>query len=315
MPYCVICGKGQARLNPCNLCKSCKDINKGDIQNSVNTPENMHYSLGNITLTDKMTMANPTNHKDDNDTLDALIVIDREYNRINIERNVETISDPLDHSSNYESDSDSNLINVGVNFTTSPSLTFINPETIFNSTKCIPDVTLDINDDIPIILQTSQTYNKYDVVIDGIKDLQDFFKSSINNLYETIDFLKKELVEKNLQIQHLISGEAYVNKFDNENSLDKVSSGNSSDTVNTWIINGSVHNDSNKDEENITFAEESSIDSIHNDNNYSDSVNEIPYYADDETTRESSTSMLSSTIKTNSISLNQSQSINDQIST
>ena len=247
MPYCVICGKGQARLNSCNLCKRCK----------ANTPE----------------------------TIDDLTDIEHI-----IQRN-ETIPDPIVHSVNYVSDSTDDLIKVGVQFDTSPSA-----DIIFNS-KSSHDVTLDINDNIPIILETyetSETFNKYNVVVDGLKDLQDFLKSLINKQYETIDFLKKELDEKNLQIQHLISKEAYVNSFVREISP--------ADPV--------FNSTSNKDVEKSTLVCESSIDNNNDDNNSGN--DDISYYADDEENiKESSISMQPSTIITN-VSY---KTIDDQITT
>ena len=272
MPYCVICGKGQARLNSCNLCKICKATNKC---NYVNTPE----------------------------TLDVLTDIVHEH----IIQPNEKIPDPIVHSVNYVSDSNDDLIKVGVLFDTSPSVTSINPDIIFNCSNS-HDVTLDINDNIPIIFETSETsetFNKYNVVVDGIKDLQYFFKSLINKQYETIDFLKKELEEKNLQIQYLISKDAYVNNFDREISPAEFCPGNSSDTENTWTICGPIFNStSNKDVEKSTIACESSIDSILNDNNYNNSANDdISYYVDDEEKiQDSSISMPSSTIKTTNVS-------------
>ena len=268
MPYCVNCGKGQARLNSCNLCKSCKVINKC---NYVNTPE----------------------------TLDDLTDIVHEH----IIQPNETIPDPIVHSVNYVSDSNDDLIKIGVLFDTSPSVTPINPDINVNYSKSSHDATLDINDNIPIIFETSETsetFNKYNVVVDGIKELQVFLKSLINKQYETIDFLKKELDEKNLLIQHLISKDAYVNSFDREEI-------SPADPV--------FNSTSNKDVEKSTIVCESSIDSILNDNNddnnYAD--DDMSYYADDEENlQESSISMQSSTIKTTNGSY---QTIDDQITT
>ena len=57
-------------------------------------------------------------------------------------------------------------------------------------------LTLDINDDIPMFIQSSHNGNN-NMVTDGINNMKDCLKSTINKLYEMIDFLKEEQEEKN----------------------------------------------------------------------------------------------------------------------
>ena len=181
---------------------------------------------------------------DDNDILDELMSIGIVHTDKNVERNIETTKDSINVSyqsicdltdvdsfnvdSSYDADlsslNDSNLIKVGVEFETSPSLSFKNNlETPILSTNAndsitsIPNVTLDISDEIPIEIPIEFHSN---IVADGINDFKDYLKSTIDKLYETIDFLKQELEEKNILIRALTlrdgNGDRFINEFPDE---------------------------------------------------------------------------------------------------
>ena len=154
---------------------------------------------------------------------------------------------------NRDDDSDSSnnsLIKVGVNFETMPlidiNLTNLTTQVLSSESNVlntnfdehIPNITLDIEDEIPILVirpnYTDETLGRKnsinnnndnniiqidessDIVANGINDLKSYLQSTINKLYETIDFLKQELEEKNLLIRALTVREANGDIFEND---------------------------------------------------------------------------------------------------
>ena len=102
------------------------------------------------------------------------------------------------------------------------------------------NVTLDINDEILIVLNTAADAHR-DIVSGGINDLQDYLKSMIDKLYDTIDVLKQEardkkeiinkqnrkleyfkeeLLEENLLIRALTMRDANIGSFAFHNSTE-----------------------------------------------------------------------------------------------
>ena len=141
------------------------------------------------------------------------------------------MTESLNTISSYDSNSTNNsLIKVGVHFdiqqigmdSETPLLSDTN-ESNTNSDFNTVNITLDINDDIPIFIQSSYNENN-NIVTDGINDMKDCLKSTMNKLYEMIDFLKQELEEKNLLIRTLTLREAndgnFVNEYSNETAND-----------------------------------------------------------------------------------------------
>ena len=121
------------------------------------------------------------------------------------------MTDSSNTSSSHESSSSNgSLIKAGVSFNTkqidmdSQSLLLpdINLSNI-NHEIDILNVTLDINDVIPIVKEPTENGNG-NFVAEGINNLKDYLMLSIDKLYDTIDFLKQEIEEKNLLIRALI---------------------------------------------------------------------------------------------------------------
>ena len=127
-------------------------------------------------------------------------------------------------SSHVEDSHDSDTIvdeltKVGVSFKEYP----------INSTLYEHNVTLDINQEIPItVTSTKQGENTVNaLIVEGMNNFRDYVKSTIDKLYETIDILKQELVEKNDLIRKLTSKAA--TKSTSTNSYDLTTSSRSSD--------------------------------------------------------------------------------------
>ena len=123
---------------------------------------------------------------------------------------------------NYDSNlSNNSLIKVGVNFDLQQiGIDSVMPllsdneksNTKTNSDFSILNITLDINDDIPMCIQSLYNENN-NIVTDGINNTKDCPKSTVIKLYEMIDFLKQELEEKNLLIRTLTLREANDGNF------------------------------------------------------------------------------------------------------
>ena len=255
--------------------------------------------------------------KDHKHILDELMDISNLYKDKTNERNVEKTKDSNNISSssiisnltevnsfnvgsNYDTDAsdlnDNNLIKVGVIFETSPPLIFGNnlEVTILStdaneSISSIPNVTLDIDDDIPIHIPTlnksnKSTGDKYEIineqlntskhveskiVANNINDLKGYLKSMIDELYETINFLKLELEEKNLLIRALTLRDAndgrFITDFPNESIVNedncydtedakKVKTVDYDDTSDIIVLNSTMKNES----ENINKISDSS---------------------------------------------------------
>ena len=177
---------------------------------------------------------------------------------------VESTITNRDHDSDS---SNSSLIKVGVNFETMPSidinLTNLTTQVLSsesnvlntNSDEHIPNITLDIEDEIPILVirpnytdetlgrknsinnnnnnKMTQIDENSDMVANGINDFKSYLQSMINKLYETIDFLKQELEEKNLLIRALTvreaNGDIFVNAFPGKSKVN----GTKSDSIST----------------------------------------------------------------------------------
>ena len=119
------------------------------------------------------------------------------------------MSESLNTSSSAESNStNESLINVGVSFSTKQiDMDSQSRLSNINSEVDIPNLTVDINDAIPIVMEDKYNENSK-VVAEGIINLKDCVKSVKDKLYETIDFLKHEFEEKNLLIRALIVRDA-----------------------------------------------------------------------------------------------------------
>ena len=117
-----------------------------------------------------------------------------------------------------------------------------------NSTLYEHNVTLDINQDIPInVISNKQGVNEVNgLIIEGMNNFRDYVKSSIDKLYETVDILKQELVEKNELIRKLTS--KAVTKSTTTNSDDLTTSSRFSD--NSDDVNY-TQNTQNKTEDSI----------------------------------------------------------------
>ena len=153
------------------------------------------------------------------------------------------ISIDSDHpeSSDESYSSDEGLIKVNVDFQEYP----------LNSTLSTHDVTLDINDDIPIkvIPPINTEKNEIDnLMIEGINNFKDYVKSTIDKLYETIDFLKQELVEKNILIRALTSRDL------NNNNISDGDKRNNSISIGPYANSANV--DHKRDIPNETFNKE-----------------------------------------------------------
>ena len=97
------------------------------------------------------------------------------------------------------------------------------------------NITLDINDDIPMFIQSLYNGNN-NMVTDGINNMKYCLKSTMNKLYEMIDFLEEELEGEKLLIRTLTLREAndgnFVNEYSNETVID----------IKEVIINDTVSN-------------------------------------------------------------------------
>ena len=152
---------------------------------------------------------------------------------------------------NYNSNSSNNsLIKVCVNFDIqrigmdSERPLSDTKESNTNSDFSTVNITLDINDDIPMFIQSLYNGNN-NMVTDGINNLKDCLKSTMNKLYEMIDFLKEELEEKNLLIRTLTLREANdgnrVNEYSNETVID-IKEVIINDTVSNSITTNNIEN-------------------------------------------------------------------------
>ena len=153
-------------------------------------------------------------------------------------KDISTDSDHTERS--YDSySSGEGLIKVTVNFQEYP----------MNSTLGTHDATLDINDDIPNTeTSTNKENNEIDnLMIEGINNFKDYVKSTIDKLYETIDILKQELVEKNILIRALTSRDVNNNNISDRDSTKSISIGPNADSANV---------DHTRDIQNDTFDKE-----------------------------------------------------------
>ena len=134
-------------------------------------------------------------------------------------------------NNNYNSNSSNNsLIKVCVNFDiqrigmdSETPLLSDTKESNTNSDFNIVNITLGINDDIPKFIQSLYNGNN-NTVTDGINNMKDCLKSTMNKLFEMIDFFKEKLAGKKLLIRTLTLQEAndgnLVNKYSNETVID-----------------------------------------------------------------------------------------------
>lgn len=135
-----------------------------------------------------------------------------------------TANSDLTESSNVTRPTEVSLINIGVIF----------EESVMNSTRDTHDVTLDINDDIPIVIVNPNKSKVDNLIIEGMDNFKDFIKSTIDKLYETIDTLKHELVETKLLIRELTSRDRNNNNIIvSDASVLSVSTSSSADSTNT----------------------------------------------------------------------------------
>ena len=163
-------------------------------------------------------------------TIDESYIKNSDYNYQGITANSE-----VTESSNVTHSTEVSLIKVGVNF----------EECVIDSKLDTHEVTLDINDDIPIIVTANLNKNKVDnLIIGGIDNFKDYIKSTIDKLYETIDILKQELVEKNVLIRALISRDRNNSNITVSNtSVLSVSTGPKADSTNRTYY---IHDDDKK---------------------------------------------------------------------
>lgn len=223
-------------------------------------------------------------------------------------------------SSNNESvSSDNSLIKIGVLFESltvetnlqTPKVSVEDDDANATPIKDIPNVSLDINDEIPIIISNSgdqgsrsyvyetsdkapqDSYERHeytytevndkigdhlhgsdDYVADGINDLKCILKESINKLYETIDILKEELEEKNFVIRTLLMRDAnYGSRSTPNTSINQENPDvNNSDPV--------IHI-----EDDIREKQSSTLEDVADDTIYKN-VNETTMTSDDDKTEE-----------------------------